>query len=141
MKNIWKERWDNCTKRLNRQVLSRPCDKISALVHSTLTCGLEPLRNDFEVVVEQVEPGAYEMYSEAPHTDGFLKGMAMKATIRTYERRGKKYVVLERKAIFFPHTEDPSKDYFIEKVWDRGMAQDTTPIFGRILRKLEDAVK
>ena len=141
MKNIWKERWDNCTKRLNRQVLSRPCDKISALVHSTLTCGLEPLRNDFEVVVEQVEPGVYEMYSEAPHTDGFLKGMAMKATIRTYERRGKKYVVLERKSIFFPHTEHPSKDYYIEKVWDRGMAQDTTPIFEKILKKLEDAVK
>jgi hypothetical protein len=91
--------------------------------------------------VEQVEPGVYEMYSEAPHTDDFLKGMAMKATIRTYERRGKKYVVLERKSIFFPHTEDPNKDYYIEKVWDRGMAQNTTPIFEKILKKLEEATK
>lgn len=139
MKNIWKERWDNCTRRMYHEVLSRPCDKISALVHSVLTCGLEPLRKDFEVVVKQVEPGLYEMYSEAPHTHGFLKGMAMKATIRTYERRGKKFVTLERKAIFFPHTEDPSRDYFIEKVWDRGMAQDTVPIFERILARLEDA--
>jgi hypothetical protein len=106
-----------------------------------LTCGLEPLRNDFEVVVEQVKSGVYEMYSEAPHTDGFLKGMAMKATIRTYERRGKKYVILERKSIFFPHTEDPSKDYYIEKVWDRGMALEWTPIFEKILKKLEDATK
>lgn len=139
MKNIWKERWDNCTRCMNRQVLSRPCDKISALVHSTLTCGLEPLRKDFEVIVEQVEPGVYEMYSEAPHTDGFLKGMAVKATIRTYERRGKKYVNLVRKAIFFPHTEDPARDYYIEKVWNSGMAQDSVPIFERILKKLEDA--
>jgi hypothetical protein len=122
-----------------REELSRPCDKISALVHSTLTCGLEPLRRDFEIVVEQVKPGVYEMYSEAPHTDGFLKGMAMKATIRTYERRGKKYVALMRKAIFFPHTEDPNKDYYIVKMWDKGMARDTTPIFERILKKLEDA--
>lgn len=79
------------------------------------------------------------MYSEAPHTGGFLKGMAMKATIRTYERRGKKFVALERKAIFFPHTEDPSKDYYIEKAWDKGMAQDTVPIFERILARLKDA--
>ena len=89
--------------------------------------------------MKQVEPGVYEMYSEAPHTDGFLKGMAVKATIRIYERRGKKYVALERKAIFFPHAEDPAKDYYIEKVWDRGMALDSTPIFERILKKLEDA--
>lgn len=141
MKNIWKERWDNCTRCMYREMLSRPCDKISALVHSTLTCGLEPIRKDFEVVVEQVKPGVYEMYSEAPHTDGFLKGMAMKATIRTYERRGKKYVALERKTIFFPHTEDSSRDYFIEKVWDRGMALEATPIFERIMKKLEDATK
>jgi hypothetical protein len=67
--------------------------------------------------------------------------MAVKATIRTYERRGKKYVALLRKAIFLPHTEDPAKDYYIEKVWDRGMAQDTTPIFERILKKLEDAAR
>jgi hypothetical protein len=126
---------------MNRELLSRPCDKISALVHSTLTCGLEPLRKDFEVVVEQVEPGLYEIYSEAPHTDGFLKGMAMKATIRTYERKGKKYVTLLRKAIFLPHTEDPAKDYYIEKVWDKGMAQDSAPIFERILKKLEDAAR
>ena len=139
MKNIWKERWDNCTRCMYRESLSRPCDKISALVHSVLTCGLEPIRKDFEVVVEQVGTGLYEMYSEAPHTDGFLKGMAMKATIRTYERKGKKYVVLERKAIFFPHTEDPARDYYIEKTWDRGMAQDSAPIFERILKKLEDA--
>jgi len=89
--------------------------------------------------VEQVEPGVYEMYSEAPHTVGFLKGMAVKATIRTYERRGKKYVNLVRKSIFFPHTEDPAKDYYIEKVWNTGMALDSTPIFERILKKLEDA--
>ena len=139
MKNIWKERWDNCTRCMGREVLKRPCDKISALVHSTLTCGLEPLRKDFEVVVEQVEPGVYEMYSEAPHTDDFLKGMAMKATIRTYERRGKKYVTLLKKSLFFPHTEDPAKDYYIVKEWDRGMAQDSVPIFERILKKLEDA--
>ena len=139
MKNIWKERWDNCTRCMYRESLSRPCDKISALVHSVLTCGLEPLRKGFEVVVEQMESGVYEMYSEAPHTDGFLKGMAMKATIRTYERRGKKYVVLERKSIFFPHTEGPSKDYFIEKEWDKGMALNSTPIFEKILKKLEDA--
>lgn len=124
---------------MGREVLKRPCDKISALVHSTLTCGLEPLRKDFEVVVEQVEPGVYEMYSEVPHTDGFLKGMAMKATIRTYERRGKKYVTLLKKSLFFPHTEDPAKDYYIVKEWDRGMAQDSVPIFERILKKLEDA--
>ena len=139
MKNIWKERWDNCTRCMGREDQKRPCDKISALVHSTLTCGLEPLRKDFEVVVEQVEPGVYEMYSEAPHTDGFLKGMAMKATIRTYERRGKKYVTLLKKSLFFPHTEDPAKDYYIVKEWDRGMAQDSVPIFERILKKLEDA--
>ncbi|MBQ2982859.1 MAG: hypothetical protein IJD58_12175 [Lachnospiraceae bacterium] len=89
--------------------------------------------------MEQVKPGVYEMYSEAPHTDGFLKGMAVMATIRTYERRGKKYVTLVRKSIFFPHTEDPSKDYYIVKEWDKGMAQDSAPIFERILKKLEDA--
>lgn len=139
MKNIWKERWDSCTRCMGREVLKRPCDKISALVHSTLTCGFEPLRKDFEVVVEQVEPGVYEMYSEAPHTDGFLKGMAMKATIRTYERRGKKYVTLLKKSLFFPHTEDPAKDYYLEKVWNSGMAQYSTPIFEKILKKLEDA--
>ena len=141
MKNIWKERWNNCTRRMYHEVLRRPCDKISALVHSVLTCGLEPLRKDFEVVVEQVKPGVFEMYSEAPHTDGFLKGLAMKARIQIYERRGKKYVALRRKTIFFPHTEDPSKDYFIEKVWDGGMALNTTPIFEKILKKLEDAAK
>lgn len=140
MKNIWKERWDNCTKCMNWEVLTRPCDKISALVHSTLTCGLEPLRKDFEVAVEQVGPGLYEMYSEAPHTDGFLKGMAVKATIRSYKRNGKKYITLVRKSIFFPHAENPAKDYYIVKEWDRGMAQDSTPIFERILKKLEDAI-
>lgn len=139
MKNIWKERWDNCAKCMNWEVLTRPCDKISALVHSTLTCGLEPLRKDFEVFVEQVGPGLYEMYSEAPHTDGFLKGMAVKATIRSYKRNGKKYVNLLRKSIFFPHAEDPTKDYYIVKEWDRGMAQDWSPIFERILKKLEAA--
>ena len=139
MKNIWKERWGNCTRCMYRESLSRPCDKISALVHSVLVCGFEPLRKDFEVVVKLVKPGVYEMYSEAPHTDGFLKGMAMKATIRTYERRGKKFVNLEKKAIFFPHTEDPAKDYYIEKTWDKGMAQDTVPIFERILARLKDA--
>ena len=54
MKNIWKERWDSCTKCMNRELLSRPCDKISALVHSVLVCGFEPLRKDFEVVVKLV---------------------------------------------------------------------------------------
>lgn len=140
MKNIWKERWDNCTRCMNRKVLSHPCDKISALVHGTLTCGLEPLRKDFEVAVKQVEPGVYEIYSEAPHTDGFLAGMAVKAIIRTYERRGKKYVTLS-KSTFFPHTEDPAKDYYIEKEWDKGIALDSVPIFKKILKKLEDAAE
>lgn len=141
MKNIWKERWDSCNRCFSRETLTRYSDKVSALAHAVLTCGLEPLREDWEVLVKKLCEGSYMIYSEAPHSQNGLKGMAVRAIVQVSSRGKKKLVKLVEARSFFPSEGDASKDYYIVKEWDRAIAMDSDPFLQQIMDKLEGAVQ
>ena len=139
MKNIWKERWDSCNRCFSRETLTRSCDKVSTLAHAVLTCGLEPLREDWEVLVKKLCGGGYMIYSEAPHSQDGLKGMAVRAIVQVSSRGRKKLVKLEEVRSFFPSEVEASKDYYIVKEWDRAIAMDSDSFLQQIVDKLEEA--
>lgn len=141
MKNIWKERWENCNRCFSRENLTRYSDKVSALAHAVLTCGLEPLREDWEVLVKKRCDGSYMIYSEAPHSQNGLKGMAVRAIVQVSSRGKKKLVKLVEARSFFPSEADASKDYYIVKEWDRAIAMDSDPFLQRIVYKLEGVAR
>lgn len=140
MKNIWKERWDNCNRCFSRETLTRFNDKVSALAQAVLICGLEPARKDWEVTVEKLCEGGYKIYSEVPHSSDGLKGMAVRAIVQVSCRGKKKFVKLVEARSFFPSETDASKDYYIVKEWDRAIAIDSDPFLQRLVAKLEGAV-
>lgn len=139
MKNIWKERWDSCNHCFSRETLIRFSDKASTLAQVVLTCGLEPLRKDWEVAVEKLCEGNYMIYSEAPHSQDGLKGMAVRAIVQVSKRGKKKLVKLVEARSFFPSEVDASKDYYIVKEWDRAIGLDSDPFLQRLVDKLEKA--
>lgn len=139
MKNIWKERWDSCNRCFSRETLTRYCDKVSALAHAVLTCGLEPLREDWKVLVKKLCEGSYMIYSEVPHSQDGLKGMALRAIVQVSSRGKKKLVKLVEARSFFPSEVDASKDYYIVKEWDRAIAIDSDSFLREVVDKLEGA--
>lgn len=139
MKSIWKERWDSCNRCFSRETLTRFSDKTSALAQVVLTCGLEPLRKDWEVTVKKLCEGSYMIYSEAPHSNDGLKGMAVRVIVQVLRRGKKKLVKLVEARSFFPSEVDASKDYYIVKEWDRAMDIDSDPFLQRLVNKLEGA--
>ena len=141
MKDIWKERWESCNRCFSRATLTCYSDKVSALAHAVLTCGLEPLREDWEVLVKKLCEESYMIYSEAPHSQDGLKGMAIRAIVQVSSRGKKKLVKLVEARSFFPSEVDASKDYYIVKEWDRAIGLDSDPFLQQVVNKLEEAAE
>lgn len=139
MKNIWKERWDNCPRLAMKKYLTRTCDKVGALMNSVYICGVAPLRKDAESEVREVAPGLFEIRYEAPeNTEEGLKGLAVRSLVQVSKRGSKEYVKLVEARKFFPGSE-ATHDYYILKEWDRAMRVEGNSTLEQIVEQMRNS--
>ena len=140
MKNIWKERWDNCPRLMMKKYLTRECDKRGALLRAVYTCGIAPLRKDAESEVREVAPGLFEICYEAPRNiEAGWKGLAVKSLVQVSKRGSKEYVKLIEVRKFFPSAE-VKDDYYILEEWDKAMRVESDPTLEMIVKQLRATV-
>lgn len=139
MKNIWKERWDNCPRLMMKKCLTRECDKRGALLRAVYTCGVAPLRKDAESQIKEVAPGLFEIRYEAPsNTEEGRKGLAVRSLVQVSKRGSKEYVKLLEARKFFPAAK-VKDDYYILEEWDKAMRVDCDPALEMIVEQLRVA--
>ena len=145
MKNIWKERWDNCNRCMMRQFATNWREIQRFLLEAAFTCGLKPCRDDAEVKVSKVSDELWEITYEAPQQEGddkfLLNGYAVRSLLRIYSRGSRQYVKLVECRQFHPHRQDSTRDYYVLKECARGSAVLPGSVEEKIVKMLTEVLK
>lgn len=120
MKNMWKERFDNCKRILVQTCATREHEVFSATTEAFSTYGLGTHRADAETSVEALGGGLYKIVQEAPTAGYWAQGYRCETLVKVYKRKQDTYVKLvESKRLRV--SENPEHDGFIINTSARGV--------------------
>ena len=123
MKNMWKERFENCDRILVRKVASKSHEMFSVLSEAFHAFAMTPHRTDTETGVLVLGPGLYKIVQEAPEAGYWAQGYRCETTVKVYTRGKSTFVKLvESKRLRVGET--PDRDGFVVSQCVRGNNAD-----------------
>lgn len=123
MKNMWKERFENCERILVRKRASKSHEMFSVLSEAFHAFAMTPHRKDTETEVQVLGPGLYKIVQEAPNAGYWAQGYRCETIVKVYTRGKKLFVKLvESKRLRVAET--PEHDGFVVSECPRGNSAD-----------------
>jgi hypothetical protein len=95
MKNMWKERFEKCSRVLVHKSGSKMHEVFSILSEALIGFAVRPHRTDAETWVEELGNGRYKVVQEAPNAGQWAQGYRNESVVHVYKRGADTFLKLE----------------------------------------------
>lgn len=119
MKNMWKERFDNCKRVMVRDHASKEHEMWRVASEIFGMFAMKPLREDAITSVEDLGAGVYKVTQVAPDSGYWSEGYRCESLVKVYKRGNDTYVKLLESKRLRIH-ENTEHDGFIVRTMARG---------------------